>query len=984
MAAFIEFLGPSVIGAGIIVPDDRPEVADGLRPWCAARSVLTLQGRQPWGMQKLSEFFDPKTGLFTKRCYTGAGWALGADIGRTCGLVAMTPPAGRSWPACHLAAWAGGYPLWLPGWAEPGEKGGLVFADGNRPQLRAKTVGAYGWRMRFAAPPRGKGWGKRGPDGSAFEGRFLDVVPWAYALDGVDSGELGDHLEAFGLGYLDYPGAVPLDATGAERMARVAEAVRALALALDNDTALWLTSGHDRLMGQGRLDLLSLTSPAGLASEAVRRAGVVPPLAKFTNVDHRLHDRAMGAHHGGWLSDELAGQGLFPGADVDVHSAYPAFASLLGWWRVMTAKQLRRQDVTGQVRALCERAARGNLAALFDRRTWARLGFTICEVVPGGEPWPAEAPDDDHPQGHAALRPMTGTVPLPFAWPDVVLAALLSGRVPEIVSATKLVPVGTQPGLRQRWPLYAGAVIGAHEDPAVSIVRVRDRAKAGDDDRLAAQIRVVVNALCYGNTVRRDVVHSGGAVSERGGEWFFPPIAATVTAASRLCLGMAERLVNDAGGTVAARDTDGLLLVASPGAGPVTLATGRAVGAISSVDLDAILRRFDQLDPFGTGQPFWKVKGDREGRPLFGLVLGLKRYVLATLDDNGDLAEIVEATEHALGGSVVDPPTMTGRDSDGRHSWTRAVAAVAVRQAVARSRGQEPTMPLWPWEQPGVPPFPCIEREQVVTHRRQRELTKRGLVVRPFGYVLSANTEWRSDPSPVALDPGGDLADWASLDWRGPDGKPVRVTTTGEPGAVQLDDVGARAWRWLQRRPVGAAREVVVVAELVRRVGKAGDILEAELVGPDDDTSGIRAVYDRGDPARFVHRYARQVGKRAFAAQMEAAGLAMPLKTAERVALGRQLRASTVAGILGTLRAPIQGDRRCGLEGCETWVWRRGAQYCHPRHREVAKKRRQRAAKKVVGRDGDGDGSTCPDQAVHSPAKPRRGTTYGFDDKGPL
>ena len=44
-----------------------------------------------------------------------------------------------------------------------------------------------------------------------------------------------------------------------------------------------------------------------------------------------------------------------------------------------------------------------------------------------------------------------------------------------------------------------------------------------------------------------------------------------------------------------------------------------------------------------------------EKRPLFGLVIGVKRYDLATLDDAGDLLEVVEATEHALGGSVVDP-----------------------------------------------------------------------------------------------------------------------------------------------------------------------------------------------------------------------------------------------------------------------------------------------------------------------------------------
>ncbi|MGD0343917.1 MAG: hypothetical protein ABSB55_03015 [Acidimicrobiales bacterium] len=61
----------------------------------------------------------------------------------------------------------------------------------------------------------------------------------------------------------------------------------------------------------------------------------------------------------------------------------------------------------------------------------------------------------------------------------------------------------------------------------------------------------------------------------------------------------------------------------------------------------------------------------------------MKRYVLATLGEGGDLGEVVEATEHALGGCVVDPPGYAGRSGDGRHRWTREVASVAFRRAIA-------------------------------------------------------------------------------------------------------------------------------------------------------------------------------------------------------------------------------------------------------------------------------------------------------------
>ncbi|MGA2530933.1 MAG: hypothetical protein ABSG36_17460 [Acidimicrobiales bacterium] len=204
------------------------------------------------------------------------------------------------------------------------------------------------------------------------------------------------------------------------------------------------------------------------------------------------------------------------------------------------------------------------MTRLFDRSTWRRFGFTICRVVCEDEPWPVEAPDEDYPQGHSGVRPVRCPVSLPFTWPDVVLAALRSGRVPHIVSATKLLPVSRQPGLRASYPLYDGLVLGIDDDPAVALVRLRDQAKIAHDDRLAAQLRIVVNVLVYGNPVRLDLGYrqenGSRIVTEAAAEWTFPPIAATVTAASRLALGVAERLLDPCGITVASRDTDGLLL----------------------------------------------------------------------------------------------------------------------------------------------------------------------------------------------------------------------------------------------------------------------------------------------------------------------------------------------------------------------------------------------------------------------------------------
>ena len=474
----------------------------------------------------------------------------------------------------------------------------------HRPALRIKTAGAHGYFAQFARAPGGPGTGKRNPDGTAYRGRFLDVIQLAHVLDGVDSGDLGDHLEAFGFDRLDLPAAVTLDVEGAEQMACLVEAVRSLAIVLDKEASKWFTTSGDRARGYARVDIGGLVSPAGLAAEIPRKAGVKPPLVKFRVPTDLELSSWIAAHRGGWLSAELAGKGLFPAVDIDVHSAYPAFAVLLGWWRLKLAAQLRRQNKTEELGALCAEVAAGDVSAFFDRRTWSHFGFTICEVVCDGEPWPVEAPDGDYPQGHSGMRPVRCPVPLPFTWPDVVNAALLSGRVPHIVSATRLVPVGRQPGLLDRYPLHDRLVLSIDDDPAIALVRLRGEAKDRGDVRLAAQLRVVVNALCYGNPVRVNLGHRREGrrlvVTEAAAEWTFPPIAATDTAASRLALGIAAHLLGPDGITVASRDTDGLLLRCTPDQWPA---------------LDRVLARFDALDPFGNGGQFC-VNADRKGAHL--------------------------------------------------------------------------------------------------------------------------------------------------------------------------------------------------------------------------------------------------------------------------------------------------------------------------------------------------------------------------------
>jgi hypothetical protein len=99
-----------------------------------------------------------------------------------------------------------------------------------------------------------------------------------------------------------------------------------------------------------------------------------------------------------------------------------------------------------------------------------------------------------------------------------------------------------------------------------------------------------------------------------------------------------------------------------PEGGKVELLDGRVVNAVSWAWLDELLDRFDVLDPFGDGGKFWddRERGT-EDRPLHIVSLGSKRYVLAQPNADGSF-EVVGGTEHSLGGEVVDPPRMRGRN----------------------------------------------------------------------------------------------------------------------------------------------------------------------------------------------------------------------------------------------------------------------------------------------------------------------------------
>jgi hypothetical protein len=180
----------------------------------------------------LSAFYDPLATVehqpwaFHPTAYTGAGFVIGAELGRTFGLGAdhFGPRRGRR----TVDKWerpSDEWELWLPGVGAPGPKGWKRRSP-HRPPLHLRARRA-GWQVTFG--PCDPGCGKY-VDGRLWRGAFVDVLSLAYALDSDRGAGFVEHAEDLGLGVGALPLAVTVDEHGAAQMAAALLALHELAL----------------------------------------------------------------------------------------------------------------------------------------------------------------------------------------------------------------------------------------------------------------------------------------------------------------------------------------------------------------------------------------------------------------------------------------------------------------------------------------------------------------------------------------------------------------------------------------------------------------------------------------------------------------------------------------------------------------------------------------------------------------------------------
>lgn len=793
----------------------------------------------------------------------------------------------------------GGFSLALWGYQD---KQGLWRESRYRPRVAIKTIDSKRALKGFTRPARAddedlvqkSASGEPNP-AYAFRGHLLDLRTLAFALTDT-SHSLASACEAFGVEHgktkAHEHGRVTPDYIDYNR-----RDVRATA-------ELYVKLMEEYARHPIELQATKAYSPASIGKAYLRAMGIRSPLERQPDFPKEVLGYAMTAYFGGRAECRIRRVPVLV-VLLDFQSMYPTVCNLMGIFAYLTAERIDVEDATGEVQSLL---ARFTLDDGFDPDVWSRF-VGLVQMAPDGDLLPVRAPYAGGATWQIGVNPLTCREPVWVTLPDAVASTLLTGKPPIVLRAIRLVPRGTNPDLRPVALRGTVLVDPCTRDFFAAAVEERQRLKTAggggdrDADRLGQFLKVLANATSYGIFAemvrhelpanRREAVTVYGldpalftvkvAAPEEPGEFAFPLIAACITGAARLMLGLLECLVTQPGGTFAFCDTDSMAVVATEAGGlipcsrgPEPLHDGReAVRALSWAQVEAVRERFAALNPYSWDavpgsilklekENFDEATGER--RQLYCYSISAKRYALFNLDASGRPV-LRKWSEHGLG-HLLNP---ADPDDDSR-DWIRTLWEGVVTEAL----GQAYRWPDWLTR-------PAVGRI-TVSHPsllRLFEGLNRGKPyaeqVKPYNFLLTAFVA--AFGHPVDTDPqrfhlvapwNPDPRQWLKMAWTDrSSGRRYLITTTGTGGeaAVRVKtyaDVLAEYRVHSEpkslapdgtpcgRNTVGLLRRRPVTATHITYIGKESNRLEDVEAGVVHDPDEVLTEYP--DPRRDLLR----------------------------------------------------------------------------------------------------------------------------------
>ncbi len=569
-----------------------------------------------------------------------------------------------------------------------------------RPNVWIKPINpkAAMYRWGFFA-----GWAEK--SAGFYEGHFLDLRTLGFALspDDEKNSRKNDNLRAFGERF----GAPRLQAEVQDNGDEVTEA-RLNSAMNDAEAALSLYYAE---MAEYRKHGLNTTpdhiySGASLGKAYLRKMGIYAPASLAASEASYSADEVFGFGMSAYYSGRSEGQIVkspVPVTYVDFHGMYPAVCSRQHLWDLMKAKHVKASDAMQEVVEFLGRVQPNDL---YMPETWTQLNV-LCLVEPRADLLPVRAdyrrrrPPGSKVSHRIALAEVASAPPMWYALADLLVSYLKTGKRPQIVQALRLDPAGT----RELLPvaIRGGVTIDPNSaDFFQALVEARDSLQV-DDPKLAEALKIVANATSYGiwaevdieegrrpvtaysTEARRDIIPHG----EKPGRYYFPPLAACITAGARLMLGLLEHEIQARRGVSAFCDTDSLAIVSSRDGSGIAFRDHRGktieIPVLTWGQVSEVLAKFEVLNPYRSGKPLIKLEKENfadqdSSKPrvdLHAYVIAAKRYALyVPAKLRGDPPTVVKASYHTLG--IVQPPhDVQGREIDDwiDGTWLQIVTA---------------------------------------------------------------------------------------------------------------------------------------------------------------------------------------------------------------------------------------------------------------------------------------------------------------------
>jgi hypothetical protein len=552
-------------------------------------------------------------------------------------------------------------------------------------------------------------------------------------------------------------------------------------------------------------------SPASIAKAYLEQTGLALPSEKF-DVSPQMNGIAMQGYYGGRVESRIRNTAV-PVVYVDFMSQYPTVNSLMGLWRFLTAEQLIAVDATKEASELLKTLT---LEKTLSPKLWERLPF-FALIQPSEDIVPVRTRYNEK-NSNIGVDPLTSNKPIWYAGPDIVASVLLTGKVPQILKAVRVIPKGTQAGLKPIALRGAIDIDPMSQDFFRAVIESRARMKFDttitESERKALMyfLKILANAGSYGlfvelnperiknkSKTNREKIHiySGGddfetssEIVENPGPWYCPIFASLITSAGRLLLAMLERSITDRKGSYAMCDTDSMAIVASEKGGLVPCAGGahrlpdgrEAVNALSWADVDHVSEQFEQIKPYDPNMVRTRilkiedVNSDSKGqRQLFCYSISSKRYALFIKTADG--IEIVKASGHGLG-YLYAPKAGFDEERDAPfwivESWDWIIRKALNLPCVEPAWFDSPAMMRIVIRTPEVLKV-LQERQRYLPYRERTKcfnFISSPLILKPLGYPADADPNRFFLVAPLAPD----STDWYEIDWVNVyDGKPYRL-----------------------------------------------------------------------------------------------------------------------------------------------------------------------------------------------------------------